>query len=71
VQTVKPGPVRTPMLAGYKGPKFLLAEPAHVARDIVRGIERRRTTVYTPGYWRVVMAVIRALPEFLARKVPG
>jgi short-subunit dehydrogenase len=71
VQTVKPGPVRTPMLAAYKGPKILLADPAKVARDIVRGIERRQTTVYTPGYWWWVMAVIRALPEFLARKVPG
>src|SRR5690606_16306616 len=71
VQTVKPGPVRTPMTAGYGGPRLLLAEPERVARDIVRGLERGRTTVYTPGYWRFVMAVLRAVPEALARKVPG
>lgn len=71
VQTVKPGPVRTPMTDGYKGPGLLLADPAKVAGDIVRGIRKRKTTVYTPGFWRWVMAIIRALPEALARKVPG
>lgn len=71
VQTVKPGPVRTPMTADYKGPAALLADPARVARAVVRGIDRGRPTVYAPGYWRLVMAVIRALPESLARKVPG
>jgi decaprenylphospho-beta-D-erythro-pentofuranosid-2-ulose 2-reductase len=71
VQTVKPGPVRTPMTAGYKGPAPLLADPRTVGRAIVHGIERGKTTIYTPGYWRAVMAVIRALPEFLARRVPG
>lgn len=71
VTTIKPGPVRTPMTAGYKGPGFLLANPEKVARTIVAGIESRRTTVYAPRYWCLVMAVIRVLPEFLARKVPG
>ena len=71
VQTVKSGPVRTPMTAAYKGPAILLADPDAVAKTIVDAIEKKRTTVYAPGYWRYVMAVIRALPEFLARKVPG
>lgn len=71
VQTVKPGPTRTPMTSEYQGPAALLASSESVAGAIVRGLERRKTTVYAPGYWRLVMAVIRALPEFLARKVPG
>ena len=71
VQTVKPGPTRTPMTADYKGPGVLLSDPARVARTVVRGIVRGRGTVYAPGYWRLIMAIIRALPEFLARKVPG
>lgn len=73
VQTVKPGPTRTPMTlnVGYKGPALLLAGPDGVARAIVRGIVAGRSTVYAPGYWRAIMALIRALPEFLARKVPG
>ena len=71
VQTVKPGPTRTPMTAEYQGLPLLLADPDTVARTIVRGLERGRTTVYAPGYWRLVMGIIRMLPEFLARKVPG
>jgi decaprenylphospho-beta-D-erythro-pentofuranosid-2-ulose 2-reductase len=71
VHTIKPGPVRTPMTAGYKGPPPLLADPAAVARRIVNAIDGGHAVTYAPGYWRWVMAVIRALPEFLARKVPG
>ena len=71
VQTVKPGPVRTPMTADYKGPAVLLADPKAVARVIIRAIRCGKTTVYAPGYWRLVMAIIRALPESLARRVPG
>jgi short-subunit dehydrogenase len=71
VQTVKPGPTRTPMTSEYQGLPFLLASPETVAHAIVRGLERGRTTVYAPGYWRFVMGVIRMLPESLARKVPG
>ena len=71
VLTIKPGPVRTPMTAGYKGPSVLLADPVAVARRIAGAIERSRPVTYVPGYWRWVMAIIRALPESLARKVPG
>lgn len=71
VQTIKPGPTRTPMTADYKGLAALVAAPETVARTVVRGLERGRTTVYAPGYWRLIMAIIRALPESLARKVPG
>ena len=71
VQTVKPGPTRTPMTREYEGLALLLSSPETVARTIVRGVERGRTTVYAPGYWRLIMAIIRQLPEFLARKVPG
>lgn len=71
VHTIKPGPVRTPMTAGYKGPALLLADPARAAKRIVDALARGRAVTYVPGYWRWVMAVIRALPETLARKVPG
>ncbi|MCD6025403.1 MAG: short-chain dehydrogenase [Fibrobacteria bacterium] len=71
VQTVKPGPTRTPLTAGYKGPAVLVAAPETIARAVVRGLERGRTTVYAPPYWRFVMGLIRLLPESLARKVPG
>jgi short-subunit dehydrogenase len=49
---------------------LILAMPETVARDIVNALERGKTTVYTPGYWRLIMAVIRALPEAVLRRLP-
>jgi len=65
VITVKPGFVDTPMTAAFpKGP--LWASPDRVARDIVRAIDRGESReIYAPGFWRAVMAIIRAVPERL------
>lgn len=60
IQDVKPGPIRTRMTAGMRS--LSMAAPETAARDIVRAIDRGRDAVYTPGYWRIIMAVIRAIP---------
>jgi short-subunit dehydrogenase len=68
VVTVKPGPVDTPMTANM--PKsFLWSNAEHVARGIVRAIDRGSPVVYLPGYWRPIMAVIRGIPERTFRKL--
>lgn len=69
VVTVKPGPVDTAMTFGM-GRLPLLAQPGDVARQIVRAIERGREVVYVPGPWRLVMAVLRAIPEPLFKRLP-
>ncbi len=62
VLLVKPGFVDTPMTADFKkGP--LWASPERVARDIVRAMEKGRTVIYTPWYWRWIMLIIRHIPE--------
>lgn len=62
VVIVKPGFVDTPMTRNFaKG--LLWTSPESVARGIVRAIDRRCGVVYLPGFWRYVMAGIRALPE--------
>lgn len=69
VTLVKPGFVRTPMTAhieGRSGP--LWADPGAVARDIRRAVDRRKRSVYTPWFWRVVMAVIRTVPAAILHK---
>lgn len=67
VITIKPGFVDTPMTAAFrKGP--LWSTPGRVAKDITRGIDRRSAVVYTPGFWRLIMFVIRAIPETIFRK---
>jgi decaprenylphospho-beta-D-erythro-pentofuranosid-2-ulose 2-reductase len=65
VLTVQPGFVDTPMTAAFaKG--ALWVTPGRVADDIVRALAANRGgTLYTPGGWRWVMALVRALPEAL------
>lgn len=65
VVLVKPGPTDTPMTRGMAARPGRLAAPADVAADIVRGIARGRSVVYTPGIWRWIMTIIRWIPESL------
>lgn len=68
VITIKPGFVDTPMTAHLnKGP--LWAQPVQVARDIDRAIARGKTIVYTPGFWRLIMLIIKSIPEALFVKI--
>lgn len=69
VLTVKPGFVATPMTSHLKLPALLTATPERVARDIVNAVERRAFTLYTPGFWRFIMLVIRLMPGFLMRRL--
>jgi len=68
VLCVKPGFVKTAMTAGLKPPPFA-GEPEQVARDVVLAMDKRKPVIYTPGMWRLVMMVIRALPRFVMRKI--
>jgi short-subunit dehydrogenase len=68
VITVKPGFVDTPMTAAFpKGP--LWAKPDKVAADIVRAIDTSASVVYVPGFWRLIMFVIRSIPEGIFRRL--
>lgn len=68
VLTIKPGFVDTPMTAAL--PKGALwAKPDAIARGIVRAIDGRRDEVYLPGFWRLIMTIIRHIPERLFKKL--
>jgi decaprenylphospho-beta-D-erythro-pentofuranosid-2-ulose 2-reductase len=70
VVTVKPGFVRTRMTAGMKLPGPLTAEPAEVGRAIYRCAEGRRgDVVYVRPVWRLVMAIICAIPERIFKRL--
>ena len=66
---IKPGPTRTPMTAhlGDSGPS--LADVAKVAATIVSGMEKRRSIVYAPRRWWLIMMIIRHLPRFIFDKM--
>jgi len=67
VLTIKPGFVDTPMTAGFaKG--MLWAQPEEIAAGILRALKRGREEVYLPGYWRVIMLIIRLIPEAVFKR---
>jgi decaprenylphospho-beta-D-erythro-pentofuranosid-2-ulose 2-reductase len=68
VTLVKPGFVDTGMTWGLPGVRGAVA-PERVARGIRRAVDHRRDTVYLPGAWRLVMAVIRAIPERIFKRL--
>jgi len=68
VTLIKPGPTDTPMTAGMDGNgKF--ASPEEVAKLIVTGIEQKKTVIYAPGKWWLIMMVVRHLPSFIFNKM--
>jgi decaprenylphospho-beta-D-erythro-pentofuranosid-2-ulose 2-reductase len=70
VLSIKPGFVATAMTQGLvREDSPLVAKPERVARDIDRAIRRRQNTLYTPWFWRPIMAVIRAVPEPLFKRL--
>ena len=67
VVTLKPGFIDTPMTRDFpKGP--LWASPDRAAAGIVAAIDRGASVTYVPGFWRPIMWVIRALPDWLLFK---
>lgn len=69
VLTVKPGYVATAMLSGRRVPALLVASPGRVARDIRRAVLRGHDVLYTPLWWRPLLAAYRILPENLAKRL--
>ena len=68
VMTVKPGPVDTAMTWGL-GKQPFMTTPEGVASDILKGLGKKRNVVYTAGIWRLVMLVIRNIPEPIFKKM--
>lgn len=68
VLTIKPGFVDTPMTASFKkGPLWASADT--VAKGIVKAIDRRRPVAYLPGFWWLIMQVIKHIPERIFQRI--
>jgi short-subunit dehydrogenase len=70
VVTVKPGFVATPMTAGMKLPKPLTISADQAAGAIARQCQKGKSVAYVPGYWRLIMLVIKSLPASLMVRLP-
>ncbi len=69
VLTVKPGFVSTKMTAHLQLPPALTAKPAQVAKAVYRAVKRGSNTVYSLGIWRMIMMVIRLIPEGIFKRL--
>jgi NAD(P)-dependent dehydrogenase (short-subunit alcohol dehydrogenase family) len=68
VTTARPGFVETDMIKGAKK-LFWLISPDRAAEIIIRAATRRRSIVYVPARWRLLMFVIRSIPSFIFRRL--
>jgi short-subunit dehydrogenase len=69
VTLIKPGFVDTPMTARFDKKGFLWAQPSAIGETIVRATARGADEVYAPAFWRVIMIVIRAIPERVIKRL--
>jgi short-subunit dehydrogenase len=68
VLTVKPGFVDTAMTWGLSG-LFLVASPDLVARKSLAAAAKGRNVCYVPGFWRLIMLIIKAIPEWIFKRL--
>lgn len=68
VITIKSGPVETAMTDNRTS--RMLADPKDVAKAICQTLETRSPEIlYTPWKWRYVMAIVRAIPEPIFKRL--
>ncbi|WP_045826724.1 SDR family oxidoreductase [Teredinibacter turnerae] len=67
--TIKPGFVDTPMTESIAKKGLLWASPEQVAQDIVKAVQKKRNVIYTPGFWWLIMTIVKSVPEFIFKKL--
>lgn len=63
VVTVLPGFVATQMTEGMDLPSRLTAQPPEVGKAITRAVAKKRNIIYVRPLWRLIMMIIRNIPE--------
>lgn len=69
VVTVKPGFVRTKMIENIATPGLLTASPKKVAQRISKAIRSKSNTIYVLSVWRLVMLIIKLIPETIFKRL--
>ncbi|WP_022851522.1 SDR family oxidoreductase [Limisalsivibrio acetivorans] len=69
VLTVKPGFVNTRMTQDMDLPEKLTAQPDEVASAIYKYQQKRKNILYTKGIWRIIMFIIRHIPESIFKRL--
>ncbi|MDZ7773784.1 MAG: SDR family oxidoreductase [Balneolaceae bacterium] len=69
VVTVKPGYVDTKMTAGMDLPGPLVLSPDKVARKTYSAWKRGKSVTYVTWYWRVIITLVKMVPERLFKRL--
>lgn len=69
VLTIKPGFIDSPMTAHVQPKGLLWAKPEKIAQDIMSAIEKKKSVLYTPGFWKIIMFIVRHIPESIFKKL--
>jgi short-subunit dehydrogenase len=69
VLTVNPGFVYTKMTSDLDLPGLITAQPAEVARDIIKAQQKGKDVIYTKWFWKYIMLMIRIIPERIFKKM--
>lgn len=63
VLTVLPGTVRSPMTEGRNIPRIALALPKSDVLDVFNACMNGQDVLYTPWFWKPIMAIAKLLPQ--------
>lgn len=69
VLTVKPGFMETKMTEGLPLNPALTATPKQAAKSIYSAYKSRKNVAYVLPVWRIIMLIIRNIPEFIFKKM--
>ncbi len=69
VVTVLPGFVATKMTEDMDLPEKLTAQPEEVAEAVHRAVVQGRNVIYVRRIWRLIMMIIRNIPEGIFKKL--
>lgn len=69
IVTVLPGFVTTRMTEGMDLPTKLTAQPEEVGKAITRAVEKKQNVIYVRSVWRLIMMIIRNVPEKIFKRM--
>ena len=69
VVTVKPGFIYTKMTENLTLPKPLTAKPEQLGTAIFKSVQKKKNVIYVLPVWRLVMLIIRTIPEGIFKKL--
>ena len=69
VVTVLPGFVATKMTNNIELPKKITAQPDQVGKAIFNAVKKKTNIIYVSPIWRIIMMIIRNIPEHIFKKM--